>query len=324
MRPLDDDPEAPSRPWWSRLVVWSLQPRVWIAFALAGLFVVVIPVFPVLWPAVRPHARFQMSAGRIELTTSTRWAPHDIVGQVASRHPEWNQRNLLESTLTADISHAFAQHPWIARVEKVEKTRQGRIVVQVVYRHPVAMVETHRGLYPIDSEGILLPPNDFSLTESNRLPHVRNVRSMPNGPAGTQWGDPVVAAGARLCTALMSQSTLDSYWERYGLEAVIAPDLDLSALRNTSDHIGSETPVDHPVPMKFELLTAGGRRVIWGRAPGDDSLEPTVEQKFLRLDSYLRQHGSLDNPPDTIAIDIRGFDSIRRITSRHPEREAPR
>ena len=82
---------------------------------------------------------------------AARWTPHDIVSQVAQSHPEWNDRSLLETALAADLATAFATHPWIAKVDRVEKTRQGRVKIEVTYRNPVAMVETHRGLYPIDS-----------------------------------------------------------------------------------------------------------------------------------------------------------------------------
>ncbi len=296
-----DETDLPAGRWWSRLLDWSLRPRILGAITLAMLFVVVIPAIPALWPTVSQREKFQMSVDRIDLTPATRWTPHDIVDNVSKSHPDWKDRSLLEANLAADVAVAFAKHPWIAKVDRVEKTRQGRITLEVTYRTPVAMVETHRGLYPVDAEGVLLPPNDFSLTQSDQLPHLRQVSSMPSGPAGTKWGDPVIVAGAKLCAALMPQGDLDSHWNRYGLEAVIAPVLSVGT---------AEMPPEPPV---FELLTQGGRRIIWGRPPGDDALEPTVAQKLGRLDSYLRQQKSLDQPVGAYRIDIRGFDAMRLV-----------
>ena len=304
MSSLKDETDLPSGSWWSRLLDWSLRPRILGAITLAMLFVVVIPAIPALWPTVSQRAKFQMSVDRIDLTQATRWTPHDIVDNVAKSHPDWKDRSLLEANLAADLAAAFAKHPWIAKVDRVEKTRQGRIIIEVTYRTPVAMVETHRGLYPVDAEAVLLPPNDFSLTQSDQLPHLRQVRSMPSGPAGTQWGDPLVVAGAKLCAALMPQGNLETHWDRYGLEAVMAP---LPAVENAP--VPSEPPV-------YELLTQGGRRIIWGRPPGDDTLEPTVAQKLGRLDSYIRQQKSLDQPVGAYRIDIRGFDATRLLVEK--------
>ena len=304
MRPITDETDLPSGSWWSQLLDWSLRPRNLGAITLAMLFVVVIPAIPALWPTVRQNAKFQMSVDRIDLTPATRWTPHDIVESVAKNHPDWSERSLLESSLAADLAAAFAQHPWISQVDRVEKTRQGRVIVQVTYRTPVAMIETHRGLYPVDAQGVLLPPNDFSLAESDQLPHLRQIRTMPSGPAGTVWGDPLVVSGVKLCAALMPEGNLESHWVRYGLEAIVAP----LAPPGTAE-ITPEPPV-------FELLTQGGRRIIWGRPPGDDSLEPTVTQKLGRLDSYIRQQKSLDQPVGAYRIDIRGFDATRLLVER--------
>ena len=131
---------------------------------------------------------------------------------------------------------------------------------------------------------------------------------MPSGPAGTAWGDPVVVAGARLCAALLPKGDLDTHWNKYGLAAVVAP--------APVDAAMNDPNATDPAPLVFELLTKGGRRIIWGRPPGDDALEPTTEQKLGRLDSYLRQQKSLDHPAGAYRIDIRGFDATRLLVER--------
>jgi len=304
MRHSDDEADLSDESGWSRLLSWSLQPRILGTVVLAGLFVVVIPAIPSLWPSVSQRTKFPMSADRIDLTAATSWAPHDLVARVAADHPGWNERSLLDATLAADLAVAFAKNPWIEKVDRVEKTRQGRVVIQVTYRTPVAMVQTIRGLYPIDAQGVLLPPQDFSLAESNQLPLIRQVKSLPNGNAGQPWGDPIVVAGAKLCAALTPQGTLDSPWNSYELEAVIAP------VSHQGSRLPSDAPASHPAPLVFGLVTKDGRHIIWGQAPGDDSLEPTVAQKLGRLQKWT----STDLPEDGKGVDLRPFDSMPRIS----------
>lgn len=326
MRRSDDEADLPESSWWAQLLNWSLQPRILGTVVLAGLFVVIIPAIPTLWPSVSQRAKFKMSPDRIDITTTepggqptadqtahrvtTRWKPHEIVQQVALQYPQWKDRSLLDTTLVAELAQAFAQHPWIASVDRVEKTRQGRIIIQVTYRTPAAVVETHRGLSVVDASGNLLP-NDLLTKDYDQLPHLRGIQSIPNGPAGTPWGDPLVVAGAKLCQALMPQGTIDSHWSRYGLDAVIAP----IPNRDTAD-IHSEPPV-------FELRTQGGRRIVWGHPPGEDSLEPTASQKLDRLDEYIRQKSSLELPEGTY-IELRDFTSIHVYAEERNDREVIR
>ncbi|MFO1007676.1 MAG: hypothetical protein U0929_17060 [Planctomycetaceae bacterium] len=308
MHPGEEETDLDQTGWWSRMIHGALQPRILGTVVLAGLFVVVIPAFPSLWPTISQRDRFKLSVDAIELTAASNWAPHDVAQRVAAEHREWNERSLLDSTLVADLAEAFAKHPWIEKVDRVEKTRQGRVIVQVTYRTPVAMIPV-RGLYPVDANGVLLPPSDFSEAEANQLPRLEGIKSLPNGKPGEAWGDPIVVAGAKLCSELIRKGTLDSHWARFGLKAVIAPPPPSTA------------PTDIPEPLVFQLVTKGtekadyqdGRLIIWGRAPGDDTLEPTVEQKLGRLEEYLNRFKSLELPEDGQVLDLRPFSTMRRI-----------
>lgn len=309
MHPGEEETDLDQTGWWSRMIHGALQPRILGTIVLAGLFVVVIPAIPSLWPTISQRDRFKLSVDAIELTAASNWAPHDVALRVAAEHPEWSDRSLLDRTLVADLAEAFAKHPWIEKVDRVEKTRQGRVIVQVTYRTPVAMIETYRGLYPVDAQGVLLPPSDFSITESNQLPRLEGIKSLPNGKPGQPWGDPIVVAGAKLCSELIPKGTLDTHWTRFGLKAVIAPPPP------------STGPADIPEPLVFQLVTNGteknnyqdGRLIIWGRAPGDDALEPTVAQKLGRLEEYLNRFKSLEQPEDGQVLDLRPFSTMRRI-----------
>jgi hypothetical protein len=76
----------------------------------------------------------------------------------------------------------------------------------------------------------------------------------------------------------------------------------------------------HPISLlKTSLVTSGGSRILWGRAPGDDDLEPSVAQKISRLENYIAGHGPLDGAEGRRQIDIRPFDTIEVISLDRPD-----
>lgn len=302
MRNEADDPELHPGGWWGRLVEWSFQPRVLGAMILSVLFVFVFPALSALWPSISQSPRYRFSPDSIELTEPTEWVPHGIAKQIAEEHPEWNNRSLLEDTLVADLAAEFRKHTWIASVDRVEKTRQGRVKVIVTYRSPVAMVETSQGLVPIDADGVVLPPEDVRPSDRERLPRLKGIRTIATGMVGRKWNDPLVISGAKLCAALLPKGNLETIWKRYGLQAVVAPDL--SRL----------SPEESHQPPVFELLTMKQRRVIWGHPPDSQSHEPSTAKKLERLASYIKKQSSLDQPPGNLAINIRLLSGVKLMT----------
>jgi len=239
---------------------------------------------------------YQFPARKIRISAANRWVPRDLVEQVIRRSELPEQLSLLDAGLTARLAAAFADHPWVSQVDQVRASRESGIAVELEYRVPVMMVETARGAYPVDIEGHVLPPADFSLAEVARFPHLRGVKSNPAGPAGRAWGDVVVVGGARLAATLAPEQDLTRYWDRFRLEAIEAP------LRTEADpELGDLT---------YELLTRDRSRIVWGRPPGADDLEPPPSQKIARLEQYLSRYGSFDAPQGPYRIDIRHFEVI--------------
>jgi hypothetical protein len=111
---------------------------------------------------------------------------------------------LLDETLVKRLAEAFARHPWVERVERVEVTARGRVQVRLAYRVPVLVVSSwpresgDPELTAVDGNGVLLPPLPFA----SCLPELRNAVSRPAGPSGTAWGDPVVLTAARTAALL--------------------------------------------------------------------------------------------------------------------------
>lgn len=98
---------------------------------------------------------------------------------------------LLEDGLHERLAHAFARHPWVAKVEEVKLgTRQ--VLVRLRYRIPVLAVNVAGRLRAVDANGILLP----ATANTAGLPVFSGTAPTPAGPAGTPWGDEQIEAAA--------------------------------------------------------------------------------------------------------------------------------
>lgn len=230
------------------------------------------------------------------VTAPPTWVPRTLLADVlkAANLPE--TVSLLEPDLCRNVALAWERNPWVKEVKSVRITGEPALQVDVAYRTPVAFVEVPRGLYPIDAEGVLLPPNDFSISDTSRLPHLRGIKSQPRGAAGEKWGDPVVVAAAQLAMLLAPEQNLEKYWNRFSFVAIVAPEVGANAV--AADQ------------LLFEIETTQGSRILWGRPPGSDSLEPTAAVKLARLQDYVNRFGGLESATGPQRIDIRLFDGI--------------
>jgi hypothetical protein len=118
--------------------------------------------------------------------------PAEIVaGQVFSTTGLGEQLSLLDPTVSERVAAAFHTHPWIERVISVQKRWPARLVVDVIYREPVAMVRGIDGFYPVDRHGILLPARDFNARDVQTFPVIEQVTSAPAGRLGKTWATPL-------------------------------------------------------------------------------------------------------------------------------------
>ena len=257
--------------------------------------IVLAPYLPWLIPQLENRPEYQFDMADLEITPPHRWVPRTILDEVLEKEGLPETVSLLDEDLCRRVATAWERHPWIEQVKSVRITRDRTLRADLAYRVPVAFVEVPNGLYPIDSHGVLLPPVDFSMSDANRLPHLRGVQTQPAGAAGTAWGDPVVEAAAELAALLAPEQNLETYWHRYGLTAILAP-------QNLSQPVREEALV-------FEILTRDGSRIIWGRPPGFDSLEQPPREKLARLE-LLHSLGKLNSADGPQWIDIRYFEDI--------------
>lgn len=272
------------------------RPQILLLLAIFGAVAVLHPYVRDWLPDPGASPDYQFTAREMHVTPPNRWVPRDLVEQVVRRAGLPDQFSLLDDGLVAKLAAAFEAHPWVSRVVQVRASRETGIVVDLEYRVPVMMVDTIRGAYPVDVAGVLLPPADFSDSEAARFPHLQNVKSNPAGPAGVAWGDVIVIGGARLAATLAPEQNLSRYWDRFQLEAIVAP------RPGRADAALAD--------LTYELRTRGQSRIVWGRPPGGDELEPPPSQKLARLEQYLSRYGSFDAPHGPYRIDIRHFEVI--------------
>jgi hypothetical protein len=116
----------------------------------------------------------------------------DFLGEVRYLAEMPSQLHLLDDTLTARLAAAFARHPWVEKVERVEIVPPRQVRVTVVYRTPVLAVPHAGQLRAVDRHGILLP----ATTATDGLPIYRGEVHSPAGPPGTRWGDDAVEEAA--------------------------------------------------------------------------------------------------------------------------------
>ncbi len=269
---------------------------------LAGLATAAIGVLLIsrLLPDLSARPEYQITAARITTSAPPRWIPADIREQVFEKTAESGPLSLLDDTLSERIAAAFHTHPWVLRVIRVRKAWPAQVHVEVEWRRPVAMITAFDGFYPIDEHGVLLPSRDFAPADLRRYPVIENVSSVPFGRVGEPWGDPVVNEAAALAAALLEPSPENTpWWNRLSLAAIVAPPA--SSLK---------TPVDD---LEFQLRTAGGSAVIWGRGPG--SLHPaelSTSRKLERLAEFTERFGPLDDAHGPWQLDIRPWQGIRR------------
>ena len=268
------------------------QPRVLFCFALLVASAICFPLWKALLPDLSRRPEYRVLAEDIQITQPPRWVPRDLVDQVIQQANLPQELSLLDDNLTFEVAEAFRLHPWVDEVVSVTKSVPGQVQVKLNFRRPVAMVQVKQGMYPVDPEGVLLPPTDFSVSDTRLYPLILNVHSTPQGPAGTNWGDPEVTSAAQLA------DELSPHWKKLQLASIVCPHSTGNDAINTSLYV---------------LMSTGGSRILWGRAPGTDHPgELTTEQKIGRLKKYAADFGGFDRPHGPYEIDIRHWQEISR------------
>jgi hypothetical protein len=223
------------------------------------------------------------------------WIHRDIRAEVFRDASLDSPLSLMDDDLTERIANAFSLHPWVAKVHRVTKHYPARVEVEVEYRRPALMVQVPGALLAVDAEGVLLPSEsqDFSPVEARRYPRLVGVDTAPVGPVGTRWGDARVLEGAEIAAVLAP------VWQQFKLDCIVPSSL---------------VELGHGDQYAYQLITKGGTRILWGRAPSAEIPgEPAAPDKVAWLIDYQRENGTLEGPEGPHQLDLRTLRSLWRL-----------
>ena len=236
------------------------------------------------------NERFRIAVDRVEISPVPHWIQSDVKADVV-RDGSLAGTSLLEPEITIQIADAFSLHTWVKRVTRVSKQPTGRVVVDLVFREPVATVKVPGGVFPIDADGVLLPVDGFSPESARKFAHIDVGDTWPLGMVGTSWGDPRVAGAAQIAAAFGSS------WSRLGLYWIGSAQVESGVTGE---------------PPTFDLVTRNGLRIRWGHAPQrEDQAEARAADKIARLRQFIDEGGPLDGLRGDIEIDLRDRTQIR-------------
>jgi hypothetical protein len=243
------------------------------------------PLAPWIGVLMRPQNRSLALAGIVIVIRSAALSRLDL-----------RERNLVER-----IASAFALHPWVAKVVRVEKQFPSKVLVDLAYRRPVAVVEvanrSNAGLLFVDEQSVLLPSADFAPSQAKDYLRIADGNETPAG-YGSPWGSERISGAARVA-AVWGQR-----WQPLGLYRIVG--VQLSGGR-----------------WEYQLRTQGDARVIWGAPPGGETeSEPTPEQKVAALEQYIHDKGPLDRAAAP-TIDLRELAGATGKTAREPKAKQP-
>jgi hypothetical protein len=248
-------------------------------------------------PDLSGRGEYQLTWSDLQVPHAGPWVPEDLLEQVRVQAGLPETLSVLDESLLEQIATAFSAHPWIAAVVSASKEAEGGVKIDLRYREPVLMVHTSRGTYPVDQEGVLLPPSDFSASDVDLFPRVDGVQTTPRGPAGQPWGDSAVIGAARLAAILLQPRSGQIPWKRYGFDRIAV--------------LARQGPVASVENFVFGLTTIDESRIVWGHGPGFDALEPSVDQKLERLNRFIADNGGLQVRNEPVRIDVRDWQVIR-------------
>ena len=234
---------------------------------------------------------YVLASENISITPQPAWIHSDIKAEVI-RDADLADLRILDPDLALRIQQAFSLHAWVADVRRVRKRFPPQVIVDLEYRRPVAMIKAVSGGYwPVDSHGVLLPPEEFSPQQTRHYLRVVAENSQPSGLVGTPYGDARVAGAARIADLLAEHR------DALGLDHLI--------VRSGAMQTGVATE------PTFEINTVSGTRIIWGRSPGHEGAgEVTGSDKVARLLAFHTQRAPVNTIEGPAEIDLRDASGI--------------
>lgn len=238
-------------------------------------------------PWIVNRERYLLRAEAISITPPPEWISAPVRDQVVHNAGLDGRLSVLDPGFFQAVSNAFALHPWVKSVDRIEKSHGPAVEVTLTYRQPVAVIDMPDGsagkLLPVDERGVHLPAEDVPLIRRERLPRLTNIVGMP--PEGQAWDDARVPGGVQIAMGLAD------VWEAWHLQE-ITPSTRLQ-VRDGWQY------------FTYTIRTRGGTLINWGaaplaQAPGEDEFAV----KLGRLKECVEKYGPLNTveAPGTVNV----------------------
>jgi len=241
---------------------------------------------------------FLLSPQEILISTPPAWIQSDVLVDAVEKADLPDQLDLRDRELTTKVASAISAHPWVRSVQKVVKQYPAKVLVEVEYRRPVAMVEVEfvdegavrRGLIPVDVEGTVLPPGDFSRIQANdRYPRIHIDLKRPMVEAGMKWDNPRVPEAALIAAELLP------HWSDLNLNRIVLKE-------ESGQH--------------YELELTDQTRIIWGSPPGQELPQETIAKHKVQVMLQKAAESVLSSNEPQPALDLRT--AGRAVTGLNP------
>lgn len=239
-------------------------------------------------PLIVNRERYLLRAEAITITPPPEWISADVRGQVIHNAGLDGRLSVLDPGFFQAVSNAFALHPWVKSVDKIEKSQGPAVEVTLTYRKPVAVIDAPNGnggqLLPVDERAVHLPAGDVPLIRRERLPRLTNIVGLP--PEGQAWDDGRVPGGVQIAMGLAD------VWEAWHLQE-IAPSARLEVRGDRQYFV-------------YTIVTRGRTQINWGAAPlAGAPGEHEFAVKLARLKQCVEEHGPLNTPEAPGTVNVR-------------------
>lgn len=250
------------------------------------------------------HLDVALYAVRIENLVTTpqpTWIRNTKVREEVFKNSGLGQLSVLDPQASATIAHAFESHSWVQRASRVQKLPGGKVTVDIVYRRPIAMVhydglanptssKDKKGFFPVDEEGVVLPPADFDESQVFSYFVVVAAGATPPSEVGMTYSDTRIKQALLLCRVLEPSRV------ELRLEGIVV---------ERDDRMGGSNP------WVLHIKTSDNRFINWGHAPGSEAPgEPTTQEKYANLIKWYA------DPSSPLQIDLtRPFTRDTKLTS---------
>ena len=252
------------------------------------------------------QALYALRLEKLTVTQQPPWIKTNIAEEVYN-NSRLDRLSLLDSRATSTVAQAFEAHEWVKTTQRVNKTVGGKVVVELVYRRPAAMIYVTSvnketgvevpGFLPIDNQGTLLPSEPhFAPDDVWNYFQIFAKDAEPTGRLGMPFGDVRIMEALKLC------EFLEKYREPLGLAVI---------------EVSQDNLASGPSPWVLHAFTRDKRReIIWGHAPRlEGTGELPADEKLKRLLSWMEKALPAQST-QTLTLDLRYASSMTPVSTR--------